>query len=271
MFIAITESRKYFRADLDLDRLVLPVGLPGVKQVESGLLFDKPRYGQDDVQFIAMASLGEAVEITTETDAGQAFEVTNDDLARINQQAWKPLRKEDVLCFERYVVNDQISSSRSVQFTARALEKIAADYRQGRQRLLFHDRRLPLGMTLDASVVEAEVFNVKGKWVKTREFIPLGALSDQDRTRLESGVMRYDSIGISGGKWEWVENDDVSFIRIDHDPEYRRPLNAREVSFVYLGEMWGAGGDRQARQLVHENEPSAPTQTKQKKLWLSFI
>lgn len=209
-----------------------------------------PEDGPDLSALLLRAERGETLRVgSSSAPAGGLLEATDEDMRAINSEALAPLTKDDVIVFERYVITDQPSRSIGLVFSKGALEKMATDFAAGRTRLLYHDTWKPVGATIGAEVVTATVRGVKGKWVKTREYVLKAAVDEGTLALITGGVLRYDSVGLALGSSvryveQEVEGKRLSRIEVDYVEGQERVLEAREVSFVYLGEMPGAGSDK---------------------------
>lgn len=251
MLFAFEETRRHLR----LRQVRVPTALAGrlsrlrgVDFGESSITFDRGLYagerGKLQATYVAAAALGEPTRIGQRHTAlaARRNETTNADLEAINRFTAEDLAADDVFVFERYVINDQPSRSIGLVFTTRALEKMAGDFSGGRSRLLYHDRGDVVGATFSAEVVEETVNGLKASWVRTREYMLRGGRHAGVIEDVRGGVLRYDSVGLRlGSAIEFIDIEDSSFIRIDYDEDEQGPLEAEEVSFVYLGEMRGTG------------------------------
>lgn len=209
------------------------------------LHFDE-RFSEGQARFAARHLSGRATHLATYSGVGEAAEVTDEDLDAINERAGADLAAEEVRVFERFVINDQ-PVRRGMYFTERALEKLAADYTEGRTTMLYHDRSRPIGGTLSARVVEEEIRGVEAKWVQARTYVPVHEETDWPIRMLDTGVLSFDSIGFIGGDYEMEEvgsGENARYLmRIDYDSDDFPGLEAVELSHVYHGEAYGAGSN----------------------------
>lgn len=202
-----------------------------------------------------------------------ALAVSESDLQIINRDhAVKAQTADTIAVFERFVVNDSPARN-GIWFTKRALEKFAADYQQGRSRLLHHSRESIVGRTFAADVVKKKIRGISANWVRVREYIPRIPANEETIANIESGVYAFDSIGFSGGEPELVEykvSEDRTryFLKIDFNPEGVPVLEAGEVSYVFLGAIYGAGNDKQ--QAAIEPETTTVEPQTESELWLNY-
>ena len=233
-------------------------GLPGIHHVGVELRFDRGRYTEEQASFITALSSGLPVHAPTVTTRSDVLGPTPEQLERINEDALVTLGSDDVLVYNRYVVNDQISRTIGLRISKGGLERLAEDYREGRSRALLdhlpifggHSGAVLVGRTIDATVVEETVRGVSGHWIKTTEYIPKAGIDPRHLALITSGVLTFDSIGFVGGGLEIIQESATGsgpgrdIIQIYDDVNAAVRLQAKEITFVYLGEMRGAGSDR---------------------------
>ena len=232
--------------------------LEGMVYHENGeFQFDNRLYTVGMGQNVVLHAMGALVDDSLPFKLkGGMVEGSADEMALINDQhSLRKLEAGDVRIFERFVINDQPTRG-SMIFTKAALKKFAKDFDQGRTVLMFHDTRKPVGRTFKASTVKATIREVEGMWVKLRLFIPV---KDEDGQRIEetrfpvsmlgSGVLAFDSIGFGGGRIEGIHigegKNERFFLQVDDNPNDQFRLEAGETSFVFMGQVRGAGNNKQ--------------------------
>ena len=179
---------------------------------------------------------------------------TEEDLDIINRlHAVEKQTTSTIKIYERYVVNDYPSRN-MLWFTEGALGKFAQDFEQGRSRLLYHNKEKVVGRTFAASVVRSTVRGIDANWVKVKEYVPITKGNEETIAQLGAGTYAFDSIGFSGGYMDVKEvkrkDRDGSdrtyyYLSIDYRPEELPPLEAGEVSYVFIGAIYGAGNNKQ--------------------------
>lgn len=177
------------------------------------------------------------------------LDASDSDLRIINKQhAVKSMKAEDVRIYDRYVVNDAPTRG-MLWFTKTALDKLAVDFRQGRSRLVNHDKTRIIGRTFAAEVVKKKIRGLTANWVKVREYLPVTPMNAEHIHNRDNGTYAFDSIGFAGGKIDLVEkpvgDKTRYFLQIDYDVNDLPVLEAGEVSDVFLGNVFGAGNDKQ--------------------------
>ena len=197
---------------------------------------------------VQVAPSGVHVDLAMQ-DAGEAIEATTDDLRTINaRHAGQELAAEDVVVFQDYALSSARMNDRPIQFTRAALERLADEFSAGRSVCLGHNHDHVIGATFAADVVDETVRGVEASWLRIRWY---GVLTDQTsearRQTLQdcrTGVLRFGSVGVWGGAWEFVELEGPDgpefFYLIDASDD----LMGREYSRVYFGASTGAGDSK---------------------------
>lgn len=262
--LSVSESDRYFRVAVPQVQLSNPPHLEGCAVHADTLQFDKRLYTREQAQLVSLHAAGAPVRaqcgVPTIT---QLAAPTEADVRLINQQhALRQLGEDDVAVYDRFVINNQPSRS-GLLFTEAALSKFARDFAQGRTVLMYHNQQAPVGRTFRASVTEETIRGVDGSWVRARLYIPK---TDSDgnpfpatsfvRTMLDTGVLAFDSIGFGGGKVESIRvgsgENERFYIQIDHDENQQMELEAGELSFVFIGNIRGAGNNKQTFEMDHQ-------------------
>ena len=252
--------------------------LEGLKYHSNGeFQFDGRLYTRQMAETVVLHSVGAKVDDSLPYKlAGGTVQAGEADLGVINEShALRTLEAGDVRLYDRYVINDAPTRGGLI-FTQRALKKFAADFKQGRTVLMYHDTRQPVGRTFKASVSKATIREVQGNWVKLRLYIPVkdeeGERIQETRfpvSMLDSGVLAFDSIGFGGGLIQGIRvgegKNERFYLQVDDDPSAQFRLEAGEVSFVFMGQVRGAGNNKQAAEMQHNqgDEGVIPTPQQQ--------
>lgn len=267
--LRVKENDTAIRISTPVEKLAYAPEIEGLTVHGNGeLQFNKPLFNQYTAGFVTLHLSGAHVTTPPVPTLTTLVVPTDKDLEIINSgHALRELTADDIKVYQRWVMNNQPSRSGLI-FTDRALKKFATDFAQGRTVLLYHDQSLPLGRTFAASVVTDTVREVQGKWVKTKLYIPRidedGAALEYTRmpiTMLDTGVFAFDSIGFGGGKLKGIRVGDGDnaryYLQIDHDPGQQFELEAGELSFVFMGNIRGAGNNKQGAALTTLEEIEA--------------
>ena len=247
-------------------RVALRAGrVNGVDHAGGGTLrFDERRHTPETAEMLRRHVEGESLAPTFAA-RGEAAEVTQEDLDIINERhSGQQLEASDIEVFQRYSANDK-RMRRPLRFTSRALRKLAEEFTEGRTVLVNHDNDRWLGRTFAARVEEATVRGITANWLAVRFYVVTEGASEQrmqDIQDVRTGVMGYDSPTVAGGAWEFqeVEGPDGEtdyFYEIDSDPD-GDPLEAWELSMVYIGAGRGAGSNVVKNAPNEQNTPSPP-------------
>lgn len=177
---------------------------------------------------------------------GSVIATADDDVRAINDRhSAQELASSDVVVFQDYALSSARISDRPLQFTTAALRKLAALAEAGRTVCFNHDVNEVIGSTFAGDVAEATVRDVEATWLRLRWY---GVLTDQTgperRQRLQdcrTGALRYGSVHVVGGAWDFVE------VEGPEGPEYfyliddADDLNLYEYSRCFIGASRGAG------------------------------
>ena len=187
-----------------------------------------------------------------------------DVMDRINRNSDVDLSADDVAVFEDFAANDQ-RMDRNLRLTRGALDRFAKHGREGRSVLLNHDDEKPIGHTVAGRTEDAKVRGQSGRWLVLQWYAVKKGASEQRRQRIrdvETGVIRYSSIGAEGGDWttttkELESGESVSFaeIRPEQSPT-DQSLQLRELSRVHLGAVHGAGTATGTQSSLSADEPA---------------
>ena len=181
--------------------------------------------------------------------AGRVVEASAEDLAVINDlHSGQALDAADVVVLQDYALSDARIDYPPIRFTGAALAKLAAHAEEGRTVCFNHDTDQVIGATFAAHVEGATVRGIEATWLRLRWYAVLtDQTSAERRQRVQdcrTGVLRYGSVGISGGSWDFVEvegpNGFEYFYLIDDSDD----LRLREYSRCYLGAAHGAGDSK---------------------------
>lgn len=253
------------------------VGVQHLEQ-ENTVRLDREVFNDQLTELITRLSAGQIgyvtgnnpIALSAEDEPGEEapvvrmLDATDDDIRIINaNHSVKQLKADDVRVYERYVVNDAIARI-GIQFTRQSLDVFAANFKQGRSRLMYHNQADVVGRTFSADVVRKKIRGVTANWVRVKEY-----LLNDDATRpiiakLDAGILAFDSIGFTGGKYDMQEvkmgSETVPVLLISPQQNSLRPLEAAEVSYVFLGAMYGAGNDVQRNSDKPEGSTVAKSQ-----------
>lgn len=266
----LRRSRRYLKAPLP-ERLAAGArGIPGVEYRDGQVFFDRSIHSEETAEVYVRHLRREHLAAAFQ-GAGKRTKVTAEDVRLINERhSEEELTAEDIAVFERYSAND-VPMRRPLKFTRRALDKLAADYEEGRTVLLDHHDHRPVGRTFAADVVEETVRGVRGHWLRVRFYaVTKGASEErlQAITDIRTGIRTYDSIGFVGGTWDFRELDaggrTVSFFEIDDDPEAETRIEGWELSMVHIGAAYGAGSGITKNHAITEGEDLPPDNNKQR-------
>ena len=267
------------------------LALPGVDLAADGnggwaLRFDGSRFDQELAEVVALHLSGAELHAgpgpfaglvatdPAEDDLPLAADVddwsdgypTDDDLKLIrrNHSLDPSIGRDDLFTFTRYVANDALSRGGWLRLTKRAIEKGAEDFAAGRAVCLHHDKRLVFGRTFAARVVRRTKEGLSARWIEVKGYAHRRESNQDTRDDIRLGVLAHDSITFTGGDVSLVEESVAasgdpkapklkrSFLQVDHDPESPTPFRAIETSFVFLGELHGAGNAK-----LDANAPAA--------------
>lgn len=250
----LAKSRRYIELSIPLRAIEKPIRLEGITYDQNAVRFDSGIWTIDQAAIVSAAISGASASVSlASAGAGRKdFKPGKSELDLINSRhAETPLELDDLYIYQRMPVNNVMSRTIGIKFTDAALDKFALDAQAGRARLRSHDRTDIVGRVFDAKVVSETVRGIEGKWLQTTEYIPKRTLSGESMnaellTQVGAGVYSSDSIGfIPGSKIEFkdmeVGGKMYSVILIDYDAGEQAPLEMREISFVHLGEIKGAG------------------------------
>lgn len=177
---------------------------------------------------------------------GAVIELADDDLTVINERhSSQELTAEDLVVFQDYALSNVRANDRPIQFTTAAIEKLAAHATAGRSVLKGHNRDAVIGATFAGDTVEATVRDVEATWLRLRWYgVTTDQTSPERRQRLQdcrTGTLRFGSVGVVGGDWEFVEIEGPDgwdyFYMIDDSDD----LTLREYSRCFMGAATGAG------------------------------
>ena len=180
---------------------------------------------------------------------GTVIELADDDLSVINDRhSAQALTAEDVVVFQDYALPNVRANDRPIQFTTAALSKLASHAEAGRTVLKGHVWDSVIGATFAGDVVEETVREIQASWLRLRWYgVTTDQTSPERRQHLQdcrTGTLRFGSVGVVGGDWEFVEVEgpdgwDYFYVIDDSDD-----LTLREYSRVYYGAMTGAGDSK---------------------------
>ena len=194
---------------------------------------------------------------------GEVVAVSDDDIRAINDRhSSEALSADDVVVLQDFALSNARISDRPIQFTTAALHKLAACAAGGRTVCFNHDWSDVIGATFAADVTDATVREVEATWLRLRWYGVVNAdTSPERRQRLQdcrTGTLRFGSVGVWGGNWEFVEvegPDGFDYFYLVDDAD---DLELREYSRVYFGASAGAG-DAKFRASGRPSSPPAPT------------
>ena len=243
--------------------------LEGLTYYNDGLRFEGEHWNEELVR-TAIALMGREPVMTPSIDVTElaaadkpppTFAPTREHLRKINRHTTRDFTLDELHVFERYIMNDVPSRTVSVRFTVQALEQLALSYKEGRSRLIGHDRMQMVGHTFDADVVKVKIRGVEAHYLRTLEYIPKHPQNEIHILNEQSSVYAFCSAGIwAGSKVQFVEVEQpgdlpsLYMLEVDYDPEELRPVSANEVSFVFIGALRAVG----SRQLSPAEESPAP-------------
>lgn len=257
--------------------------LTGVTTDEDGATFDD-RYSPDLAKLaldVASATHGGgALQLGARFESvGQVVKPTALDLELINRHSHVTLDASNVVVVVDYAANDALMR-RPLRFTKRALQKMAADFNEGRAYMLDHNTgdsffgssSDPIGFTFTADVVEETVRGLKANWLRVRSYMPTVDASPERLQKIadvRTGVRRFCSVTVAHGEARYVEppkdaatGDDFAFFELDDNPDappFRR-LEGYELSRVYLGAVRAAGDSRDGRREPRAERKSQSTE-----------
>ena len=177
---------------------------------------------------------------------GEVVTLSDDDLSVINDRhSAEELTAEDVVVFQDFALSNARVSDRPIQFTTAALEKLATLAEAGRSVCFNHLYGEIIGATFAGDVAEATVRDVEATWMRLRWYgVDNDRTSPERRQRLQdcrTGALRFGSVGVQGGAWEFVEVETADgwdhFFLIDDADD----LQLREYSRVFFPASQGAG------------------------------
>lgn len=257
----LSKSRRYIELSIPLRTIEKPIELEGITYDQNAVRFDSGIWSIDQAAIVsaALSGLSASISLASAGSSRKEFKAGKSELDLINSRhAETPLELDDLYIYQRMPVNNVMSRTIGIKFTDAALDKFALDAQAGRARLRSHNRSDIVGRVFDAEVVTDTVRGIEGKWLRTTEYIPKRTLSGEPMnaellTQVGAGVYSSDSIGFNpGSKIEFkdleVGGKMYSVILIDYDAGEQAPLELREISFVHLGEIKGAG----SRKALHD-------------------
>lgn len=256
--LRVKENDTAIRISTPVEHLAYKPEIEGVTVHANGeLQFSKPLFNRLTAGFVTLHLSGAQVQTPPLPTTTKLVAPTEKDLKIINEShALRELADDEIKIYERWVINNQPSRT-GLLFTDRALKKFAADFAQGRTVLLYHNQQMPLGRTFAGKTAKATIREIKGTWVVVRLYIPTvdadGDALDYTRmpiTMLDTGVFAFDSIGFGGGRLKGKRvgegEHERFYLEIDYDPGQQMELEAGELSFVFMGNIRGAGNNKQS-------------------------
>ena len=176
-------------------------------------------------------------------------DLTDDDLAKINRHALKPLTRDEVFAFDGICSSDALDSYFTRMDPHSTLRNFAEDLITGTALLDGHDTdKTPYGRSFDSEIIEKDGTTlVRGRWYIVRGLTLNGANTDDTIKAIESGVIRDMSVGFGGnGLWYKCSADgrdiwDTPYYPGDVDEDGNTVFfwivdaRLREVSTVYKG------------------------------------
>lgn len=176
-------------------------------------------------------------------------DLTDDDLAKINRHALKPLTRDEVFAFDGICSSDALDSYYTRMDPHSTLRNFAEDLIAGTALLDGHDTdKTPYGRSFDSEIIEKDGATlVRGRWYIVRGLTLNGANTDDTIKAIESGVIRDMSVGFGGnGLWYKCSADgrdiwDTPYYPGDIDEDGNTVFfwivdaRLREVSTVYKG------------------------------------
>lgn len=176
-------------------------------------------------------------------------DLTDDDLAKINRHALKPLTRDEVFAFDGICSSDALDSYFTRMDPHSTLRNFAEDLIAGTALLDGHDTdKTPYGRSFDSEIIEKDGATlVRGRWYIVRGLTLNGANTDDTIKAIESGVIRDMSVGFGGNSlWYKCSADgrdiwDTPYYPGDIDEDGNTVFfwivdaRLREVSTVYKG------------------------------------
>lgn len=202
---------------------------------------DGTRATERDVEVAAgYAEVGSVRKSADSAMAGirtaKIYEPTEDDFAVVRSMV-KGTQDVTKYGFYETILADTTLDLDNERFTKRFLDALARQYNApGRAFLLHHDTRQIKGSTF-AAIVEPIPGNQENFQLRGKFYIPDWALTDQGEKvtdLIDSGSLKFVSVGFLPFQREFIENGDSYFWQYDVKDGEREP-EALELSGVYRG------------------------------------
>ena len=195
--------------------------------------------------------------------AGAVIAVSDEDVRAINDRhSSQQLAAEDLVVFQDFALSDARIVSPPIRFTRAALDTLAEQAAAGRTVCHQHRHTEVIGTTFAADVVEQEVRGVSAHWLRLRWYAVLtDQTSPERRQRVQdcrTGALRYGSVGVTGGEWDFVEMEGPDGPEFFYLVDTSDTLSLMEYSRCHLGAASGAGDHKFSAGTPAPIAPPAP-------------